>query len=115
MSAFGSEPWFAAMLLFSALSAWGQSPERPEPRDETGTLIRPSLVRVDGQPIDVETGHAAPMMRDWDGDGTLDLLVGQFGKGYLGVYPNSAESGPPELGERVWAKSQRSKLRVPTG
>ena len=55
------------------------------------------------------------MMRDWDGDGTLDLLVGQFGKGYLGVYPNSAESGPPELSERVWAKSQKSKLKVPTG
>ncbi len=31
--------------------------------------------------IDVITGHAAPLMRDMDGDGLKDLLVGEFGNG----------------------------------
>ena len=106
---------FAAILILCAAPAWSQSPERPHPSDETSALSKPRLVRVDGEPIDVDTGHAAPMMRELDGDGTLDLLVGQFGKGNLRVYPNSAELGKPELGEHVWAKVQKSKLKVPTG
>ena len=85
------------------------------PADETSTLRKPRLVRVGGDPIDVSVGHAAPMMRDWDADGISDLLVGQFGKGYLGVYLNSEKQGEPKLGERVWAKSDKAKLKVPTG
>ena len=73
------------------------------------------LVRVEGEPIDVDTGHAAPLMRDWDGDGTLDLLVGQFGSGRLRIYPNEAKDGTPELGEHVWGKSEKAKMKVPTG
>ena len=73
------------------------------------------LIRVDGKPIDVSVGHAAPMMRDWNSDGTSDLLVGQFGKGSLRVYRNSEKEGEPKLGEHVWAKSEKDKLKVPTG
>ncbi len=104
-----------AALFLTSLPVCVQAPEQIHPSDETGTLSKPQLVRVDGEPIDVEVGHAAPMMRDWDGDGTLDLLVGQFGKGYLRVYPNIEKEGTPKLGEHVWAKAQKSKLKVPTG
>ncbi len=34
-----------------------------------------------GKPIDVTTGHASPYIYDFDGDGTRDLLVGEFGSG----------------------------------
>ena len=34
-----------------------------------------------GQPIDVTTGHAAPRVYDFNGDGARDLLVGEFGSG----------------------------------
>jgi hypothetical protein len=38
-----------------------------------------------GAAIDVTTGHAAPYVRDFDGDGTKDLLVGEFGDGEFPV------------------------------
>ena len=104
-----------AAIMLSSLSGFSQAPEQLHPADESATLSKPRLVRVDGEPIDVEVGHAAPLMRDWDGDGTLDLLVGQFGKGYLRVYPNSERSGAPKLDDHAWAKAQKSKLKVPTG
>lgn len=106
---------FVSGIVFAALSFPLQGAEQLHPVDEMSTLRKPRLVRVNGEPIDVSVGHAAPMMRDWDSDGTSDLLVGQFGKGYLRVYPNSKRSGEPKLGERVWAKSDKAKLRVPTG
>ena len=33
------------------------------------------------KPIDVTTGHASPYVYDFNGDGTRDLLVGEFGSG----------------------------------
>ncbi len=33
------------------------------------------------KPIDVTTGHAAPYVYDFNGDGKRDLLVGEFGSG----------------------------------
>ena len=102
-------------LLLTAVSGLVQAPEQLYPVDESATLTKPRLVRVDGEPIDVEVGHAAPLMRDWDGDGTLDLLVGQFGKGNLRVYSNSEKTGTPKLDKHVWAKAQKSRLKVPTG
>ena len=104
-----------AALLFAALPGPLQAPEQRHPADECETLSKPRLIRVDGEPIDVDTGHAAPLMRDWDGDGTLDLLVGQFGNGRLRIYPNGSKEGAPKLGEHVWAKSEKSKMKVPTG
>ena len=41
----------------------------------------PVRIEANGKPIDVTTGHAAPYVYDFDGDGTRDLLVGEFGSG----------------------------------
>jgi hypothetical protein len=102
-------------LVLAALLMPTQGVEQIHPKDETSMLRKPRLIRVDGKPIDVSVGHAAPMMRDWNSDGTSDLLVGQFGKGYLRVYRNSEKEGEPKLGDHVWAKSEKAKLKVPTG
>lgn len=61
----------AAALILSSLSA-----EAGTPRFEA-----PVRIEAAGKPIDVTTGHAAPYLRDMDGDGKRDLLVGEFGDG----------------------------------
>ena len=48
---------------------------------QTADLLAPVRILADGKPIDVTTGHAAPYVRDFDGDGVRDLLVGEFGDG----------------------------------
>jgi len=46
-----------------------------------------------GKPIDVTTGHAAPYIYDFNGDGKRDLLVGEFGSGrYRGE--KTTDNGP---------------------
>src|SRR5688572_27585384 len=53
----------------------------------------PTRIEAAGKPIDVEVGHAAPFLADFDGDGRKDLLVGQFGAGKLRVYRNVGTTG----------------------
>ncbi len=44
-------------------------------------LEPPRRLEAAGRPIDVTTGHAAPYVYDFDGDGVRDLLVGEYGVG----------------------------------
>ena len=46
-------------------------------------LEEPVRLRSGGEVIDVDTGHAAPFLFDFDGDGVRDLLVGEFGSGSM--------------------------------
>lgn len=48
-------------------------------------LQPPVRILVGDKPIDVTTGHAAPYVLDFDGDGKKDLLVGEFGDGEFPV------------------------------
>jgi len=52
---------------------------------QSDTLRPPVRIVAGGEAIDVTTGHAAPYVRDFDGDGTKDLLVGEFGDGEFPV------------------------------
>ena len=51
---------------------------------------------VDGAQIKVAGGDSGPCVADWDGNGTLDLIVG-CGDGSVLLYPNTARKGAPEL------------------
>ena len=59
----------------------------------------PFRLLAGGKPIDVEIGHAAPYVVDWDGDGVRDLLVGQFGQGRCRIYKNTGSNKEPKFGE----------------
>lgn len=52
---------------------------------QTDTLLPPERIFAGKDAIDVTTGHAAPYVLDFDGDGLKDLLVGEFGDGEFPV------------------------------
>jgi hypothetical protein len=65
-------------------------------------LKQPVKLEAGGAPVDVEVGHAAPLVVDLDGDGSRELLVGQFGDGKLRIYPIGGTKTAPRLGELRW-------------
>jgi len=78
--------------------------------------LRPGVrLEADGKPIDTDVGHAAPHLADIDGDGKLDLLVGQFGDGVLWIYKNIGSNTQPRYAAGIKFKGGKEDGRVPTG
>ncbi len=78
-------------------------------------LAPPVRLEAAGKPIDTDVGHAAPFVCDFDGDGTQDLLVGQFGDGLLWIYRNEGTNVEPRLAAGVKFKEGADDGRVPSG
>ena len=78
-------------------------------------LEPPVRLEAAGKPIDTDTGHAAPFVCDFDGDGVKDLLVGQFGQGILWIYHNEGTNSEPKLAARIKFKDGNEDGRVPSG
>ncbi len=78
-------------------------------------LAPPLLLEAKDGPIDVTIGHAAPYLHDMDGDGLVDLLVGQFGEGKLRVYKNVGEAGAPRYESWTYLKAGGADATVPAG
>ena len=83
--------WAGWLALLCAGAAPGQD-----------TLEAPEALQAGGKTIDVEIGHAAPFVCDWNGDGKRDLLVGQFGGGKLAIHENTGSAAEPALGAAAW-------------
>ena len=78
-------------------------------------LKQPVRLEAAGKPIDTETGHAAPFVCDFDGDGVKDLLVGQFQDGQLWIYHNEGTNDEPKLAAGVKFKDGKPDGTVPSG
>jgi hypothetical protein len=65
--------------------------------------------------IDVDIGHAAPLVADFDGDGVPDLFVGQFGLGQLRIYKNIGTAKDPKFYGFTWFKTGEQEARIPSG
>ncbi len=80
-----------------------------------GDLLPPFRVEADGKPIQTAGGNAVPCLVDFDGDGTWDLLVGQFEQGKMRVFRNIGGKTAPKFGAGVWFKAGGADARVPAG
>jgi hypothetical protein len=79
-------------------------------------LAPPVHVTVGDKPVDVQrSGHAAPCVGDFDGDGKPDLLVGQYDRGMLRVYRNTGTGRTPKLEDFRWFEAGGAAGRVPEG
>ena len=75
----------------------------------------PFRVQAGGKPIDVDVGHAAPYVVDFDGDGVRDLLVGQFGKRRCRIYKNTGTNTAPKFDEFTFFEAGGKKAEVAAG
>jgi hypothetical protein len=78
-------------------------------------LGKPVRIEADGKPIDTDIGHAAPALYDFDGDGKLDLLVGQFGDGKLKIFRNLGDHKAPRFAAEQWLTAGDQVVTTPTG
>lgn len=113
MTAFLSLVSLACGVPLTLGGFWESQDAAPEASPTPGfTAV---LVAADGVPIDVDLGHAAPLFRDFDGDGLEDLLVGQFGDGLLRVYRNVGRRGAPAFDRFEWFQTQSGPGSIPAG
>jgi hypothetical protein len=101
------------MLSLSAGLLLAALPAAPARAEAGAGLAPPVKVLATGKPIDVEVGHAAPCVADFNGDGTLCLLVGQFGGGKLRVYPNAGTKAEPRFDKFEWFRAGGQLGTVP--
>ena len=78
-------------------------------------LDEPFRIMVGDEPISVDRGYAAPCYADFDGDGTRDLLVGQFEDGKLRIYLNSGTDTRPEFSDFFYFQAGGADATVPVG
>jgi len=109
------------LALAAAASGVGLGLRVPAAAGDAEDLAPPFAVSVGGVPITTahEDRHSYPWVGDFDGDGKVDLLVGEGhgnmegGKwqgGHLRIYRNQGGKAEPRLAEPVWFHDQ-----VPTG
>ena len=71
----------------------------------------PVRLTAGGAPIRVEApGYAAPCLVDVDGDGKLDLLLGQFNKGKIQVFKGL---GGGKFAKGTWLQAGGQVAEVP--
>jgi hypothetical protein len=107
----------------------------PDAARDAPDLAPPFAITVGGVPIDVAADamddvrddNSFPWVGDFDGDGKLDLLIGQHGHGkssddrvkshagHLRIYRNLGGKGAPRLAQPIWFNDKVPTGRIPAG
>lgn len=100
-------------------------------QEKQDMFSQPELLRTnDGKVVEIETGSSAPFIRDMNGDGIDDLLIGEFGdvtcpeeewknlshryvQGRCRLFTNVSKTEKPELLPYRWLESNGAPLYVP--
>jgi hypothetical protein len=90
----------AVLGLFGCAALCGAAEFEPPVRLRGGD----ALIRVESP------GYAAPCLADVDGDGKLDLLVGQFNKGKIQVFKGL---GKGKFAKSAWLQADGKPAEVP--
>src|SRR5438874_3957391 len=98
------------LALAAAASCVGLGLRTPAAGSDAADLAAPVAVSVDGVLIDSahdSNDNSFPWVGDFDGDGKLDLLVGQSRRGqaqggHLRIYRNLDGKAEPRLAEPIW-------------
>ena len=73
-----------------------------------------SWIEANGSRIDVGW-FGAPCVKDWDGDGLKDLVLGQFTSGKILFYANSDSNDSPVFTTSSFIQSDGTDISVPSG
>ena len=89
-----------ALLLGGGTAFCGDAEFEPPVRLKAGD----AAIRVEAP------GYAAPCLADVDGDGKMDLLVGQYNKGKIQVFKGL---GGGKLARGTWLQAEGKAAEVP--
>ncbi|SVD29228.1 uncharacterized protein METZ01_LOCUS382082, partial [marine metagenome] len=110
------------LLTLAVVSLLISTASSPQAGDD---LKKPFRLKSGSEIIDVNTGHAAPYLFDFDDDGVRDLLVGEFGKGRLDfegqlyvrgrlrIYRNVGNEAKPKYDGFKWFQAGGKIAEVP--
>lgn len=108
-------PLFLLLTIALPATAGPESPAGTTGATRSADLEPAVRILVAGKHIDVDTGHAAPALHDFDGDGVRDLLVGQFGEGKLRIYKNFGTDKTPRYFGFEFFRAGGQDATIPSG
>ena len=103
-------------VLITALlaTATSQTPDTvPTAQRELPRLAKPFQVLAKDAPISAVSGHAAPFVIDYDGDGKRDLVLGMYGNDQEGLSGGAARFYR-NVGTNMHRSSGRRRRSSPT-
>ena len=103
----------ACMILIPGALALADGEDSPAL--DMPVLAPPFVVEADGIPIEARSGHAAPFVTDFDGDGVWDLAVGEFAGGGCRLYKNTGTAEEPKFGAFTMLQSEGVPAAMESG